>query len=200
MESCSQLVLLNLSCSLPGKPKAWFQLIYMCFLKERAHWRECALKPRPWREVGGFSVHSLNIGSAGHGAGDVRNQAENSDWSLGEALGRSCLENRSEGTCCLLDFVVGEHRGEHLVLLQVNAPHVESRRRQAKVSWDENRVVMTAGFLEGEEFSPPAGPMEVPVLVLMVMCWVSVWADDRMVSDRHAVYWNSSNSRYELFC
>lgn len=43
-------------------------------------------------------------------------------------------------------------------------------------------------------------PMEVPMLVLMLACWVSVWADDRMVSDRHAVYWNSSNSRYEFTC
>ncbi|XP_066500116.1 ephrin-A2 [Hoplias malabaricus] len=43
--------------------------------------------------------------------------------------------------------------------------------------------------------------MEVPVLVLMLLMVLmlylgSVCADDRMLSDRHAVYWNSSNSRF----
>ncbi|KAG9264716.1 ephrin-A2-like isoform X2 [Astyanax mexicanus] len=36
----------------------------------------------------------------------------------------------------------------------------------------------------------------VPVLVLTAVWWVSVWADDRLITDRHSVYWNSSNSRF----
>ncbi|XP_026864338.1 ephrin-A2 isoform X2 [Electrophorus electricus] len=38
--------------------------------------------------------------------------------------------------------------------------------------------------------------MELPVMVFTIVCWVSVWADDKIISDRHAVYWNSSNSRF----
>ncbi|XP_042629700.1 ephrin-A2-like isoform X2 [Cyprinus carpio] len=38
--------------------------------------------------------------------------------------------------------------------------------------------------------------MELPLVVFTVVCWVSVWSDDRIISDRHAVYWNSSNSRF----
>ncbi|KAL1280346.1 hypothetical protein QQF64_014946 [Cirrhinus molitorella] len=40
--------------------------------------------------------------------------------------------------------------------------------------------------------------MELPLVVFTVVCWVSVLADDRIISDRHAVYWNSSNSRVSV--
>lgn len=42
--------------------------------------------------------------------------------------------------------------------------------------------------------------MEVQVLVLVfaVLCMVCVWTEDRIPpSDRHAVYWNSSNTRLD---
>ncbi|AWP16262.1 putative ephrin-A2-like [Scophthalmus maximus] len=33
------------------------------------------------------------------------------------------------------------------------------------------------------------------VLVLTVLSWVTVWAEEKIIFDRHAVYWNSSNPK-----
>lgn len=33
------------------------------------------------------------------------------------------------------------------------------------------------------------------VMVLTVLSWVSVWAEEKVIFDRHAVYWNSSNPK-----
>ncbi|KAF3700987.1 Ephrin-A2 ELF-1 EPH-related receptor tyrosine kinase ligand 6 [Channa argus] len=33
------------------------------------------------------------------------------------------------------------------------------------------------------------------VVVLTILSWVSVWAEEKIIFDRHAVYWNSSNPK-----
>ncbi|CAG14699.1 unnamed protein product [Tetraodon nigroviridis] len=33
------------------------------------------------------------------------------------------------------------------------------------------------------------------VALLSVLSWVSVWAEEKIIFDRHAVYWNSSNPK-----
>lgn len=33
------------------------------------------------------------------------------------------------------------------------------------------------------------------VLLLAILSWVSVWAEEKIIFDRHAVYWNSSNPK-----
>ncbi|MED6237954.1 hypothetical protein ATANTOWER_001238 [Ataeniobius toweri] len=37
------------------------------------------------------------------------------------------------------------------------------------------------------------GVMEL--VLLTVLSWVSVWAEEKIIFDRHAVYWNSSNPK-----
>lgn len=34
------------------------------------------------------------------------------------------------------------------------------------------------------------------VLLLTILSWVSVWAEEKIIFDRHAVYWNSSNPKW----
>uniref|UniRef100_A0A8P4G6X1 Ephrin-A2a n=1 Tax=Dicentrarchus labrax TaxID=13489 RepID=A0A8P4G6X1_DICLA len=34
------------------------------------------------------------------------------------------------------------------------------------------------------------------VVVLTILSWVSVWAEEKIIFDRHAVYWNSSNPKF----
>ncbi|KAK2826517.1 hypothetical protein Q5P01_020731 [Channa striata] len=34
------------------------------------------------------------------------------------------------------------------------------------------------------------------VAVLTILSWVSVWAEEKIIFDRHAVYWNSSNPKF----
>ncbi|KAF3845195.1 hypothetical protein F7725_008358 [Dissostichus mawsoni] len=36
----------------------------------------------------------------------------------------------------------------------------------------------------------------VVVLLLALLSWVSVWAEEKIIFDRHAVYWNSSNPKF----
>ncbi|XP_041935107.1 ephrin-A2 isoform X2 [Alosa sapidissima] len=38
--------------------------------------------------------------------------------------------------------------------------------------------------------------MELVLIAVTFLFWDSVWADDKIISDRHAVYWNSSNARF----
>ncbi|XP_017333272.1 ephrin-A2 isoform X1 [Ictalurus punctatus] len=39
--------------------------------------------------------------------------------------------------------------------------------------------------------------MELTLLMITVLFWVTVWADDsKIISDRYAVYWNSTNPRF----
>ncbi|XP_017569763.1 ephrin-A2 [Pygocentrus nattereri] len=39
--------------------------------------------------------------------------------------------------------------------------------------------------------------MELTLLMLALLFWVTVWADDsKIISDRYAVYWNSTNPRF----
>ncbi|XP_031415162.1 ephrin-A2 isoform X1 [Clupea harengus] len=38
--------------------------------------------------------------------------------------------------------------------------------------------------------------MELALIAVTFLFWESVWADDKIITDRHAVYWNSSNSRF----
>uniref|UniRef100_A0A667WSW1 Ephrin-A2a n=1 Tax=Myripristis murdjan TaxID=586833 RepID=A0A667WSW1_9TELE len=38
--------------------------------------------------------------------------------------------------------------------------------------------------------------LETPVVVLTILSWVSVWAEEKIIFDRHAVYWNSSNPKF----
>lgn len=33
------------------------------------------------------------------------------------------------------------------------------------------------------------------VVLLTILSWVSVWAEEKIIFDRHAVYWNSSNPK-----
>ena len=33
------------------------------------------------------------------------------------------------------------------------------------------------------------------LLLLPLLSWVSVWAEEKIIFDRHAVYWNSSNPK-----
>ena len=33
------------------------------------------------------------------------------------------------------------------------------------------------------------------VVLLTLLSWVSVWAEEKIIFDRHAVYWNSSNPK-----
>ena len=33
------------------------------------------------------------------------------------------------------------------------------------------------------------------VVVLTILSWVTVWAEEKIIFDRHAVYWNSSNPK-----
>lgn len=38
--------------------------------------------------------------------------------------------------------------------------------------------------------------MELTFMVVALLSWVAVWADDsKIISDRYAVYWNSTNPR-----
>lgn len=40
--------------------------------------------------------------------------------------------------------------------------------------------------------------MELALLMVVLLFWVTVCADDsKIISDRYAVYWNSTNPRYE---
>ncbi|KAF5909973.1 ephrin-A2-like [Clarias magur] len=43
--------------------------------------------------------------------------------------------------------------------------------------------------------SDPAHPIQqMELTLLMMLFWVTVWADDsKIISDRYAVYWNSTN-------
>ncbi|XP_004540248.1 ephrin-A2 [Maylandia zebra] len=34
------------------------------------------------------------------------------------------------------------------------------------------------------------------VVLLAILSWVSVWAEEKIIFDRHAVYWNSSNPKF----
>lgn len=36
------------------------------------------------------------------------------------------------------------------------------------------------------------------VVLLAILSWVSVWAEEKIIFDRHAVYWNSSNPKWVL--
>ncbi|KAK1894031.1 Ephrin-A2 [Dissostichus eleginoides] len=36
------------------------------------------------------------------------------------------------------------------------------------------------------------------VVLLALLSWVSVWAEEKIIFDRHAVYWNSSNPKSRL--
>ncbi|TWW71834.1 Ephrin-A2 ELF-1 EPH-related receptor tyrosine kinase ligand 6 [Takifugu flavidus] len=36
------------------------------------------------------------------------------------------------------------------------------------------------------------------VVLLTILSWVSVWAEEKIIFDRHAVYWNSSNPKRNL--
>ncbi|XP_014005074.1 ephrin-A2 isoform X1 [Salmo salar] len=39
--------------------------------------------------------------------------------------------------------------------------------------------------------------MELTLMVVALLSWVAVWADDsKIISDRYAVYWNSTNHRF----
>lgn len=33
------------------------------------------------------------------------------------------------------------------------------------------------------------------LVLLAVLSWVTVWAEEKIIFDRHAVYWNSSNPK-----
>lgn len=33
------------------------------------------------------------------------------------------------------------------------------------------------------------------VVLLTILSWMSVWAEEKIIFDRHAVYWNSSNPK-----
>lgn len=42
--------------------------------------------------------------------------------------------------------------------------------------------------------------MELTLSMVVLLFWVTVCADDsKIISDRYAVYWNSTNPRYEIF-
>uniref|UniRef100_A0A672IWM1 Ephrin-A2a n=1 Tax=Salarias fasciatus TaxID=181472 RepID=A0A672IWM1_SALFA len=39
-------------------------------------------------------------------------------------------------------------------------------------------------------------PCVMEVVLLTILSWVTVWAEEKIIFDRHAVYWNSSNPKF----